>query len=177
VFLNLPQRTLNLPSVRSLTHALPATVHSCLFCFVLIYLDVYAHACPSLQRQAFCRLCAVFGGTYMLRQRIGGFVTASDDETESKRCCGVTIGGEVFEAKWVVTTSACLPDTYPAPSAGSRVVRAVVVTDGTRPAFLCSCCSHASVRASFAALQTEIAHASKPMACAFPCFSFTRTLN
>ena len=91
----------------------------------------HSRVCVFRRRQAFCRLCAVFGGTYMLRQRIGGFVTARDDD---KRCCGVTIGGEVFDANWVVTTSACLPNTYPGPGVGSRAVRAVVVTDGTRHA-------------------------------------------
>ena len=40
---------------------------------------------------------------------------ASKSSQVKSRCGGVTINGEVFEAKRVVTTSACLPETYAVP--------------------------------------------------------------
>lgn len=77
--------------------------------------------------QAFCRLCAVFGGTYMLRQRIDGFLTADD----GGRCSGIVLNGKPVESTWVVTTAGCLPTTYPASTCGNRVSRAVLITDST----------------------------------------------
>lgn len=77
--------------------------------------------------QAFCRLCAVFGGTYMLRQRIDGFVTSDN----GSRCTGIVMGGKRVDASWVITTSACVPSTYPDATRDNAVARAVVVTDGT----------------------------------------------
>eukprot|EP00038_Savillea_parva_P021718 m.35858 g.35858 ORF g.35858 m.35858 type:complete len:665 (+) comp5336_c0_seq2:190-2184(+) len=77
--------------------------------------------------QAFCRLCAVFGGTYMLRQSVDGFATSDT----GKACTGIVLNGKHIASPWVVTTAACLPASYPVAAKGTSVVRAVVLTDNT----------------------------------------------
>mmetsp|Transcript_36963 Transcript_36963/g.96835 ORF Transcript_36963/g.96835 Transcript_36963/m.96835 type:complete len:674 (-) Transcript_36963:2727-4748(-) len=78
--------------------------------------------------QAFCRLCAVFGGTYMLRQGIDGFLMSRDG---GERCSGIVLNGKPVKAPWVVTTGACVPESLSQGPRGHGVTRAVLITDGS----------------------------------------------
>lgn len=84
--------------------------------------------------QAFCRLAAVFGGIYVLRQKVDGFTlakgSAKGSEKESaNKCTGIVMNGKHISAKWVVTNSRCTPSTCSEPSR-THVSRAVLITDG-----------------------------------------------
>ena len=77
--------------------------------------------------QSFCRLCAVYGGVYVLRQRAAAFRVAEG------RCVGLVAGGRRIDAPVVVTSEHCVPSacTSAATSAGPppRVLRACAVVD------------------------------------------------
>ncbi|KAG0167682.1 hypothetical protein DFQ30_005770 [Apophysomyces sp. BC1015] len=78
--------------------------------------------------QAFCRVCAVYGGVYMLDQELQDY--QMDEQTG--RCTGVvTKDGQTIKCQWLVAgidylDKAWLPLTK---DAGSWVSRAIVVTD------------------------------------------------
>lgn len=50
--------------------------------------------------QAFCRLCAVFGGTYCLKKKCESFIV---DPTNNNKCNAVVIDGRRFNCDFVVT--------------------------------------------------------------------------
>ncbi|KAI7859041.1 GDP dissociation inhibitor [Circinella umbellata] len=79
--------------------------------------------------QAFCRVCAVFGGVYILSQELNEFLI---DENTSE-CKGIeTKDGQKFNANWVVTGIDYLDNSWVSPSLTDfekSVSRAIVVTD------------------------------------------------
>ncbi|KAG2223594.1 hypothetical protein INT45_001676 [Circinella minor] len=79
--------------------------------------------------QAFCRVCAVFGGVYILSQELAGFLI---DENTGE-CKGIeTKDGQKFNANWVVAGIDYLDKSWVSPSLTDfekSVSRAIVVTD------------------------------------------------
>ncbi|KAI7886495.1 rab protein geranylgeranyltransferase component A [Lichtheimia hyalospora FSU 10163] len=76
--------------------------------------------------QAFCRVCAVFGGIYILNQQLASFIM------EDGRCTGiVTQDGQKFNSEWIISgidylNKQWLPNTD---EYESWVSRAVIVSD------------------------------------------------
>eukprot|EP00051_Salpingoeca_urceolata_P014391 m.182874 g.182874 ORF g.182874 m.182874 type:complete len:246 (+) comp18072_c0_seq5:1000-1737(+) len=73
--------------------------------------------------QAYCRLCAVFGGVYMLRTKAEQLVVDAD-----QNCVGVVAGGMRYTCSSVVLPST-LVSGQSAYNSSSWVSRAVVITD------------------------------------------------
>ena len=88
--------------------------------------------------QAFCRLCAVHGGIYVLREPVRALTFASaeeggqqeeEEEERPRRCVGVEMeSGHALRAKWVVAGHEYTPDLV-APS-GQAVARAICIVRG-----------------------------------------------
>lgn len=73
--------------------------------------------------QAFCRLCAVFGGTYCLQHPAKALVVADD------RCVGVVSCGQRLAADHVVMSISQAPSNYFDDSPMSGISRAVFITN------------------------------------------------
>eukprot|EP00041_Stephanoeca_diplocostata_P016854 m.334442 g.334442 ORF g.334442 m.334442 type:complete len:787 (-) comp20506_c0_seq3:255-2615(-) len=104
--------------------------------------------------QAFCRLSAVFGGVYMLRQKVASFVVADAEKNPgdgsetpsiphgdgvgfSSVIKGVVLAGtgDTITTPLVVSTAECMPDidgasATTATTCCERLARAVVIVDG-----------------------------------------------
>lgn len=81
--------------------------------------------------QAFCRLAAVFGAIFVLRQKVDKFIVEKQDDKPSK-CSGIIMNGKYIGANKIVTTSGCLPENMAVNGSNSeKVSRAVLITDGT----------------------------------------------
>eukprot|EP00729_Bicosta_minor_P002547 gene2547-28811_t len=81
--------------------------------------------------QAFCRLCAVYAGVYVLRQPTRGFIVDSENDA----CIGVALDGKAIKAGHVVTSLQCLPESMALPPTPSPsppgFARACLITDGS----------------------------------------------
>ncbi|KAI9266672.1 hypothetical protein BDA99DRAFT_436598 [Phascolomyces articulosus] len=79
--------------------------------------------------QAFCRVCAVFGGVYILSQGLAGYLI---DENTGE-CKGIeTKDGQKFNSNWVIAGIDYLDKSWISPAVadfGNSVSRALVVTD------------------------------------------------
>ncbi|TMW68992.1 hypothetical protein Poli38472_001148 [Pythium oligandrum] len=76
--------------------------------------------------QSFCRLCAVYGGIYVLRAPIDGFVV--DEETQA--LCGIRCtDGAVIKAKNVITNASYLASFEKEHTPVAQVLRGVFVLD------------------------------------------------
>ncbi|KAI9317984.1 hypothetical protein BX666DRAFT_1856130 [Dichotomocladium elegans] len=76
--------------------------------------------------QAFCRVCAVFGGVYILNHPLKAFTVEGD------RCTGITSAdGQTFRSNWIVTNIDYLDEAWlPTEDiVGSWVSRAIVVSN------------------------------------------------
>ncbi|KAJ1521318.1 hypothetical protein ONE63_002994 [Megalurothrips usitatus] len=73
--------------------------------------------------QAFCRLCAVFGGTYCLQHPAKALVVSSD------RCVGVVSCGQRLVADHVVMSISQAPSHYLEDPSSSGISRAVFITN------------------------------------------------
>lgn len=76
--------------------------------------------------QAFARMSAVYGGTYMLNKPIDGL-----EYDDSGKVCGVRSGDEVAKTKIVIGDPTYFPDKVK--KTGERVIRAMVILDHPVP--------------------------------------------
>ncbi|EDO49686.1 predicted protein, partial [Nematostella vectensis] len=74
--------------------------------------------------QAYCRMCAVFGGLYCLRKSAESIVV----DTKEKKCVKVVSEGQELKCKWLIMEHTYLPSEWREPSTQS-VSRAVFITD------------------------------------------------
>ena len=58
--------------------------------------------------QAFCRMCAVFGGLYCLRRGVSAVAVSED----TKQCTGVISKGQYLKCKWVISEFSYLPEVW-----------------------------------------------------------------
>ncbi|ORZ00599.1 GDP dissociation inhibitor-domain-containing protein [Syncephalastrum racemosum] len=78
--------------------------------------------------QAFCRICAVYGGIYILNQKLSSFIL--DEETG--KCMGVvTDDNQTFHCDWLITSPDYLCDRWlpKGREFGSWIARCVLITD------------------------------------------------
>ncbi|KAF7727692.1 hypothetical protein EC973_007248 [Apophysomyces ossiformis] len=77
--------------------------------------------------QAFCRICAVYGGVYMLNQELQDY----EIDEESRKCTGVvTKDGQIFKCQWLVAGIDYLDKEWlPSDETSLWVSRAILVTD------------------------------------------------
>jgi len=76
--------------------------------------------------QAFCRMCAVFGGLYCLRR---GASTITVSEADGK-CTGVISKNQVLKCKWLITEFSYVPERFKK-ECTQFVSRAVFITCGS----------------------------------------------
>lgn len=77
--------------------------------------------------QAFCRLCAVFGGLYLLRQPLNGIYL----DRETSTCRAVNVGGQRVECSQVVMSQEyALASSDAACEPRERLARATLLVDG-----------------------------------------------
>ena len=76
--------------------------------------------------QAFCRMCAVFGGLYCLRR---GASTITVSETDSK-CTGIISENQLLKCKWLITEYSYVPERFKK-ECMQFVSRAVFITCGS----------------------------------------------
>lgn len=74
--------------------------------------------------QAFCRMCAVFGGLYCLRRS----ASALTIDRDSNNCTGIISDGQHLKAKWIIMEYSYVPTSYKT-STQSSVSRAVFITN------------------------------------------------
>ena len=74
--------------------------------------------------QAFCRMCAVFGGLYCLRRSASALTVCTD----TNRCTGIFSDGQQLRAKWIVMEYSYVPANHKA-SLSKSVSRAVFITN------------------------------------------------
>ena len=74
--------------------------------------------------QAFCRMCAVFGGLYCLRKSASSLII----HKETKQCTGIVLDGQNLKAKWIIMEYSYVPAIYRTLTKTS-VSRAVFITD------------------------------------------------
>nr|XP_045584884.1 rab proteins geranylgeranyltransferase component A 1-like isoform X1 [Procambarus clarkii] len=77
--------------------------------------------------QAFCRLCAVFEGTYILRRPVLSLVTDSEN-----KCLGIVSEGQRLQCSHLVMDASCAPHKYTAIAslaAQKSISRSIFITD------------------------------------------------
>ncbi|KAI8385015.1 GDP dissociation inhibitor [Radiomyces spectabilis] len=75
--------------------------------------------------QAFCRVCAVYGGVYILNQPLKKMEMDNDNQ-----CVGVTTeDGQTFHCRWLVTGIDYMPKNWLSSTEQTWVSRAFLVTD------------------------------------------------
>lgn len=74
--------------------------------------------------QAFCRMCAVFGGIYCLRKSADSIIVDPSDNI----CTGVMLDGQLLKCKWLIVEHSYLPKTLQKETT-KFVSRAVFITD------------------------------------------------
>ena len=77
--------------------------------------------------QAFCRMCAVFGGLYCLRREVSAIAISQ----ETKQCTGTIISNnKLLKCKWLVTGHSYVPESFQKECL-QFVSRAVFITCGS----------------------------------------------
>lgn len=74
--------------------------------------------------QAFCRMCAVFGGLYCLRKSAASVSV----DTSSNRCTGITSDGKFLKCNWLIVGTSYLPVVWKKGTT-KYVSRGVFITD------------------------------------------------
>ncbi|XP_031566062.1 rab proteins geranylgeranyltransferase component A 2-like [Actinia tenebrosa] len=74
--------------------------------------------------QAFCRMCAVFGGLYCLRKSAECVIVDPSDNT----CTGIMLDGQLLKCRWLIIEHSYLPNTWQKETT-QFVSRAVFITD------------------------------------------------
>lgn len=74
--------------------------------------------------QAFCRMCAVFGGLYCLRRSAESITL----DASSNTCIGITSEGQFLKCNWLIMGSSYLPNKW-RKDTPQHVSRAVFITD------------------------------------------------
>lgn len=77
----------------------------------------FAHLVPlygggSEIAQAFCRVCAVFGGTYVLGFPVHEMVVKTEENGQGEVVVGVAGGGDVLKANWIVCSEDYMIDGW-----------------------------------------------------------------
>lgn len=76
--------------------------------------------------QSFCRLCAVFGGTYILNMSVSSLIVGQKE----KRCTGViTTAGQKIKCKWLFMESSYAPKEYIQSEKHRNMSRAIILAD------------------------------------------------
>ncbi|VDN21541.1 unnamed protein product [Gongylonema pulchrum] len=75
--------------------------------------------------QCFCRLCAVFGGTYCLDRQIEGFIISDN------RVVAVVTQGQRIDCRYVIASHAYTPQKYIKNLSKKRFNRAVLISEGS----------------------------------------------
>lgn len=73
--------------------------------------------------QAFCRMCAVFGGLYCLRRGTSA-ITISE---ENRKCTGIISNNQLLKCKWLITGHSYIPECF-RKECSQFVSRAVFIT-------------------------------------------------
>ncbi|XP_044176469.1 rab proteins geranylgeranyltransferase component A-like isoform X1 [Acropora millepora] len=76
--------------------------------------------------QAFCRMCAVFGGLYCLRREVSAIAISP----EPKQCTGIISNNKFLKCKWLVTGHSYVPESFQKECL-QFVSRAVFITCGS----------------------------------------------
>ena len=76
--------------------------------------------------QAFCRMCAVFGGLYCLRRGASTIIVSEADGT----CTGIISENQVLKCKWLITEFSYVPERF-RKECTQFVSRAVFITCGS----------------------------------------------
>ena len=74
--------------------------------------------------QAFCRLCAVFGGTYFLSRSIEGIIT----DVETNKCLGIISNGQKINCQKIVLPGKLCPDSLKKFKSSEAIYRKIVLT-------------------------------------------------
>ena len=74
--------------------------------------------------QAFCRLCAVFGGTYFLSRSIEGIIT----DVETNKCLGIISNGQKINCQKIVLPGKLCPDSLKKFKTSESIYRKIVLT-------------------------------------------------
>jgi len=86
--------------------------------------------------QCFCRMCAVFGGIYILRKTARSLIIEASPESSLNRVKGVICtGGMRFSTKWLIAESSYAPEDWikysDSASSPSQISRGVYMTDAS----------------------------------------------
>ncbi|GAB6033235.1 hypothetical protein CHUAL_012838 [Chamberlinius hualienensis] len=75
--------------------------------------------------QAFCRLCAVFGGVYYLKRSVEAVILDKEE-----RCSGIISDGKRIDCRWLIMESNYTPKQFLSNSSNtSYISRAILITD------------------------------------------------